>query len=153
MMTTLITRSVRRYFPRAAASEGGAQQWVRGCAFILYVLSTPVFAEPLPSGQSVTLHEVLLDTVGDEAWVRFRFLAPAIAPGAQQLAFDLAQGDMTHLCENLVQDYLATERLEADKIAVSLMDRIVPFGVSDPDATQFIEVYSIENGRCIWEVF
>lgn len=68
---------VRGFYQRAAAPEGGAQKWDRGCALAaLAVFAFPVEAQTLPSGQAVELREVLIDTVGTERWLRFRFLAP-----------------------------------------------------------------------------
>ncbi|MDH5531341.1 MAG: DUF6497 family protein, partial [Paracoccaceae bacterium] len=32
-------------------------------------------------------------------------------------------------------------------------DRVVPFGESDPEATQYFEAFSIADGTCIWEAF
>ena len=49
--------------------------------------------------------------------------------------------------------YIAEHGLEADKIVISLADREVAFGASDPAATQYFDQFSIENGDCIWEVF
>jgi hypothetical protein len=33
---------------------------------------------------------------------------------------------------------------------IALMDRPVPFGTPDPDATIYISAYRIEEGRCLW---
>ncbi len=153
MMLRVITGQVRRYIQRAAAPEGGAQRWVRGCAFALVSIPQCIAAEPLPSGQSVELYEVLIDEVGEEAWLRFRFLAPQIARSLGQLSYADVEPDMAVLCEDMALGYIEEHALQAEKIAISLSDRPVPFGAPDPEATQFIEVYSIENARCIWEAF
>ncbi len=153
MMWAQNIRSVRGSFSRAAAPEGGAQRWVRGCAQVLAVLATPLCAQDLPSGQTVTLNEVLIDDVAGEAWLRFRFLAPEIARDGGRITFEDAAPDMDKLCNVTALGYMAEAGLTAEKIAISLSDRAVPFGAPDPDATQFIEVYSVEDGRCIWEAF
>lgn len=139
---------------RTAAPEGGARYryrqrfWVRGCIFIA-LAAPPLAAQDVPSGQSLTLSEVLIDTVESETWLRFRFLAPQIARAGAQVSYDAAQGDFAHLCETVAVPYLAEFDLSADVVVISLMDRPVPFGQSDPQATQFIEVFQLENGLCV----
>lgn len=150
-------RTVRWHgFARTAAPEGGAhvrtRWWVRGCAFVT-VLATPVWAQDVPSGQSVTLNEVLVDTVNAESWLRFRFLAPQIARDGGDITYDLAEADFAHLCKTVARPYLATYDLTPDVIVIALMDRPVPFGQADADATQFIEAFRISDDTCIWEAF
>lgn len=139
-----------------AAPEGGARTalrtWVRGCALILS-LATSAAAQDVPSGQSVTLNEVLIDEVGAEAWLRFRFLAPQIAQGADAVTYAQAEPDFVALCDTVALPYLAEYDLTADVIVVSLMDREVPFGQADPEATQFFETFRLENGACVWQEF
>lgn len=151
--------TVRRFSVRAAAPEGGAGRqkwpWIRGC-FLLFTLgATPVAAQldDVPSGQSLTLNEVLIDSVGGEDWLRFRFLAPQIARGAGDVTYVDAEGDFVHLCEHVARPYLADQGLSADVIVISLMDRPVEFGTTDPDATQFFEAFRIEDNRCVMDVF
>jgi len=145
--------SVRGVFTRAAAPEGGAQRWVRGCALIFAVFSMPVWAQPVPSGIEVELHEVLVDEVEGQSWLRFRFLAPDISREKGQVSYEDAAGDMDMLCNEMAVPYIGEWQVEATRVAISISDRIVPFGTPDPDATQFIEVYRIEDGACIWEAF
>ncbi len=122
------------------------------------LIAIPCFAQAealnLPSGTQAVLHEVLLDEVGDENWVRFRFLAPMI-DRSQDIApdFTMLEGDFPHLCADLALPYLSDYALDADKIAISLSDRIVEFGTTDPDATQYFEIFRVEGGDCIWEGF
>ncbi len=110
----------------------------------------------VPSGQAVTLGEVLIDDrsgkVG-ETWVRFRFIAPQIGDQGGDVPYDTAAADMDHLCQNLVLPYLAQYALEPARVVISLSDRPVPFGTSAPDATQYFEAYRPENTLCIWEAF
>ncbi|RAP41331.1 hypothetical protein BYZ73_10300 [Rhodovulum viride] len=108
----------------------------------------------VPSGQSVT-H---LDTVTGEPGpagltVRFRFLAPEIGREGGALTPEEAQGDMDYLCEHFALSRLAGAGPEPAQIVITLMDRPVPFGQSDPEATQFFEAYRPEAGHCIWEGF
>jgi len=101
----------------------------------------------------VQLSEVLVDTVGDQSWVRFRFLAPDVARGAGTITYAEAGPDMEALCADVALPYLADWDIAADKVVISLSDRAVPFGQADPDATQFFEAYGVKDGACIWEEF
>ncbi|MEL7093095.1 MAG: DUF6497 family protein [Pseudomonadota bacterium] len=144
---------------RTAAPEGGARtplrEWVRGCLFTLTVIvaANAAAALDLPSGQSVTLSEVLIDRVEDEDWLRFRFVAPEIARSGGSLGYADAEGDFAVLCDDLARPYMAEQGLSAAVVVISLMDRPVPFGQPDPDATQFFEAYRIEDGACVWQAF
>lgn len=149
--------TVRRLVPaHKAAPEGGARHrirsWVRGCIFTL-VLAGPAWAQTVPSGQSVSLHEVLIDKVSSENWLRFRFLAPQIARNGGDITYVEAEGDFPHLCETVARPYMTEFDLSADVIVVALMDRPVPFGQADTAATQFIEAFRVRDGACIWEDF
>ncbi|WP_415403709.1 DUF6497 family protein [Tateyamaria sp. SN3-11] len=116
-------------------------------------MATPVWAQDVPSGQSLTLSEVLIDTVGSESWLRFRFLAPQIARDGGDITWADAEADFTHLCETTARPYLAQHNLAPDVIVITLMDRAVAFGQADPNATQFIEAFRIQDDACIWEAF
>lgn len=108
----------------------------------------------LPSGQTVTLIETISNAPGPMGAVaRFRFLAPEIAAEGGTVGFDTAAEDMLWLCQNYALARVAEFGPVPSQIIISLEDRPVPFGEADPDATQFFEAYSIENGACIWEVF
>ena len=103
----------------------------------------------VPSGQPVDLQEVLIDDLGAETWLRFRFIAPQITREA--LDAETAAQDMMHLCQNLALVYMTDFELEGDVIVVSLSDRPTEFGQADPDATQVFEAFRPEGGTCIWE--
>lgn len=153
----LANGTVRRLtFARTAAPEGGARRrlrhWVRGCAF-LTLLASPVTAQDVPSGQMLTLHEVLVDAVETESWLRFRFIAPQIARKGGDVSYAQAEADFAHLCETVARPYMREYDLTADVIVVALMDRPVPFGEADAAATQFIEAFRIADDACIWEAF
>ncbi|MBQ4827466.1 hypothetical protein J4729_23400 [Leisingera sp. HS039] len=147
-----------------AAPAGGAwETGGRGCGYLaviplaLTVLSASA-AEPVavPSGQPVTLAEVLLDEApgqAGETWARFRFLAPEIARETGSVSYEAAAPDMDHLCETLAVPYLAGRGLTAARVVISLSDRMVPFGAQDPAATQFFEAYRPEAAGCMWEAF
>lgn len=133
---------------------------VRGLTFFSAVLlgwvasAESARALDLPSGLSAELTEVLVDNVGKETWIRFRFVSPDIGASAPtSFTFAKIEGDFAVICEQLALPYLMEHQLEADKIVVSIADRPLKFGTSDPDATQFFEQFRAENGDCIWEAF
>lgn len=107
----------------------------------------------VPSGQTVRLLEVLVDEVAAEGWLRFRFLAPEIDRTSGGLSFEAIEADFEHLCREVALPYLAEFDLSPDLVAIMLLDREVPFGATDPDATQFIEVFRVSGGTCVWEGF
>lgn len=107
----------------------------------------------VPSGQPVELVEVLLDENPGALWVRFRFLAPRIAENGGDVSYEIAGPDMDHLCDAVAVPYLEAHDIDAVRVVISLADRAVEFGASDPDATQFFETYRVEDGACIWEEF
>ncbi|CUJ85873.1 hypothetical protein RUE5091_00398 [Ruegeria denitrificans] len=141
-----------------AIPERGAHLWVWGRAFVSAVLtlSSPAFAQsenllPVPSGQPVHLSDVLLDNNPGELWVRFRFIAPKIGSTVGRIGYDVASADMEHLCQTLAVAYVAKYELDPARIVISLSDRSIEFGRSEPDATQFFEAYRLEQSQCIWE--
>jgi hypothetical protein len=112
---------------------------------------SPVWAGeqvPVPSGQAVAFHEVI---AGETGPLRFRFIAPAIAREGGTVGFDQAAADMEYLCTNYALPLLKGQG--TDKVIVSLSDRDIAFGASDPAVTQFFEAYRIEDGACIVEMF
>ncbi|KIC51407.1 hypothetical protein RA29_02425 [Tateyamaria sp. ANG-S1] len=113
--------------------------------------ASPVFALDVPSGQPVTLSEVLVDEVGAELWMRFRFLAPDIARDAAAVTYADAEGDFQALCDDFALSYIASFGFSADVVVISLMDRPVAFGAADPEATQFFEAFRPSPDGCVWE--
>lgn len=107
----------------------------------------------VPSGIEVRLLEVLRDDSMGELWLRFRYVAPRIGLGAGHITFDVAAIDIDHLCDVQAVPYVAEHGLDPARIVVSMSDRELEFGASDPSATQFFGAYRLENGRCIWEEF
>ncbi|MDZ4137160.1 MAG: DUF6497 family protein [Paracoccaceae bacterium] len=109
---------------------------------------------PVPSGQLVTLVDVIPNDSGpDGLTLRFRFLAPAIARTGGTVGFDAAVADMQHLCETYALPRALDFAPQARQIVISLSDTPVTFGEATPEATQFFEAFSIENGLCIWEIY
>ena len=120
-------------------------------AAALILAATSALAVDVPSGQPVDLQEVLVDQMGDETWLRFRFIAPQIARNGGTIGYDAAGPDMKALCDTLAIPYMAQYALTGDVIVISLADRAVEFGAADADATQFFDAYRLKNGTCIWE--
>jgi len=121
---------------------------------VLDVFDTENFvavSQDLPSGRLVELFEVLIDQVGDEAWLRFRFLAPELGSEDGALSFEATQADFQYLCGTVVLPYMNEHALRADVVVLSLLDRPVPFGATDQDATQLIEAFRVDTGTCVWE--
>jgi hypothetical protein len=107
----------------------------------------------VPSGQVVTLREILIDEETGAPWLRFRFLAPAIAREGGTVAPVAAADDMDHLCREIAAPYVEAQGLAPERIVISLSDRDLAFGETNPDATQFFDVFRLEDGLCIWEEF
>ena len=105
----------------------------------------------VPTGQVLHLFEVLSDTVGSERWLRFRFLAPEIGKGAGRASFSDVEADFDHLCREFVLPYMEHFALDAEIAALSMMDRPLAFGEMDAEVTQYIEVFRVSSGQCIWE--
>ncbi|KIN71624.1 DUF6497 family protein [Sulfitobacter guttiformis] len=123
-------------------------------ALVALLLSAgPLAAQDVPSGQQLTLHEVLVDQQDQVHYLRFRYIAPQIAAGAGQVGFDTSGDDMLHLCETFVLPYMVEYELSADKVVITFMDRITEFGVPDRDAVQYFEAFKTENGICMWDEF
>ncbi|MEX0370901.1 MAG: DUF6497 family protein [Tateyamaria sp.] len=107
----------------------------------------------MPSGQSVDLNEVLIDRVGNESWLRFRFIAPDITRNGDGLTHADAEADFQVLCDDVALPYMSDFELQAEVVVISLMDRAVPFGTADPDATQFFEAFRVQDGTCVWDAY
>ena len=110
-------------------------------------------AIPVPSGQSVTLQDVIWNVPGVEGLtLRFRFVAPAIGE-AGGVDFDTAAADMQHLCDAYALPRVPDFEPRPEQVVISLSAAPVPFGEPAPDVVQFFESYRIEGGVCEWELF
>ena len=108
----------------------------------------------LPSGQAVTLIEVINTVAGtDGLAARFRFLAPAIARDTGSVDAETASADMDWLCQSFALPRISNIGPQPKQIIISLSDMNVPFGETDEEATQFFNSYSIKDGVCAWEMF
>jgi len=130
----------------------------RGCVLTAFLLliAVPAVAQndySVPSGQVVTLREILIDEATGATWLRFRFLAPAIARVGGAVTPVAAAQDMDHLCREIAAPYAEAQGLTPERVVISLSDRDLAFGETNPDATQFFDVFRLEDGLCIWEEF
>lgn len=132
---------VRDIGQRAAAPEGGAQKWVRGCA-LFSVMTLASVAHSLDA----SLHEVLC--CADQT-LRLRFVAPQIAG----LQFEDIEAILVDLCERHAVPMIDAQGLGVEQIAIMLLDRPFDFGTFDPAATQFIDIFSRAGDRCIWQLY
>ena len=127
-------------------------------ALALTVLPIAAAAEVVttPSGLGLVLqetrterHEGLGPTGGDETWVRFRFLAPAVA----EMGYAGIASEFLPLCEEFALPRLAAAGQAADVVIVSIEDRPVAFGEMDPEAVQFFESFPAMGAACEWDAF
>ena len=128
-------------------------RWNIFVAIAVFAASSAAAFE-LPSGLRPDLSEVLVDSVGPETWLRFRFVDAQLDKSSPDaLAFSDIEGDFALICAALALPYAEKYGLTADKVIVSLADRFVAYGTTNPSATQYFEQFRIENGDCIWEGF
>ena len=105
----------------------------------------------LPSGLEAGLMEGFVEVQTDGArWARFRYVMPALGATAD---FDLVQSDFIVLCESQALPMLSDAGEQVSQVIVSLMDKPLEFGQSDPGTVQYFETFAIRDGRCIWEEF
>jgi len=107
----------------------------------------------VPSGQSVTFFEVIWEEEGEVNTYRFRYITPEIARDGGSIGFDTAERDIKHLCETSALPALIEQNRPVDRIVISISDREVAFGKTNPEATQFFEIYTPDGTTCIWEGF
>ncbi|TFL16699.1 acetolactate synthase [Jannaschia formosa] len=107
----------------------------------------------MPSGQPLVLWQVLWERVeGQGTQAVLRFIAPGIAPGGG-VGIDAAQADMDRLCQTHGVPVAALGYARSDTVVLDLMDRPVPRGETDREATRYVSVYSILDGACVPENF
>ncbi|SDZ52792.1 hypothetical protein SAMN05444004_11938 [Jannaschia faecimaris] len=103
----------------------------------------------LPSGQAIVLWEVVwerVDSTGTQAILRF--IAPGIAREVGTVDVDAAFADLDWLCATHAVPIASLPASHGDTVVITLMDRPVPRGETDPEATQYFGIYTIENGEC-----
>ena len=118
---------------------------------LLILLASAAHADAIttPSGQQITLYDVVLEP----GIARFRYLAPAIGPAGQGLTHADVAGDFQWICETFAIPGLVAAEKTAEHVIIALSDREVEFGVATPEATQFIESYTVRGTTCRWDAF
>ena len=135
-------RGARRAVAAAAAAAGTAA--------LALVPAGPAGAQGVPSGQSLVLWEALWERVEGDAAPQavLRFLAPGIAPGGG-VAPEAALADLAWLCETHGLPMAALPYAPTGTVVITLMDRPVPRGTTDPEATQYFGLFALEDGACV----
>ncbi|MCL7464992.1 DUF6497 family protein [Phaeovulum sp. NW3] len=120
---------------------------------VLVALGLPVMARAadqivLPSGQAVAWVETVRDAAGPMGLtLRFRFLAPQIG-AAGNISAEEALEDMAYLCDSFVLPRLPDLGPQPAEVVISLSDRALDFGATDPEAVQYFEAFRIADGAC-----
>lgn len=144
-----------------AAPAGGALKRGRGCALYLagglalmplaVAAADPLVLVETTSGLQARFIETVQDRSSYGLTLHFRFVVPDIAN--QALEFDQVAADMADLCTRFALPRLAQTGPQPRQIVISLASDETPFGLANPDITQYFEAFSIQDNRCIWEVF
>ena len=104
----------------------------------------------VPSGLVLTLQEVLEDPQPDgRLWVRLRYVAPTLTKDGRAMI----DRDFEALCLSQAVPYIPTAADQADEAVISIASAPVDFGSNAPGVTQFFEVFSLQDGTCIWEAY
>lgn len=107
-------------------------------------------AEELPSGQALVLWEIVWERVqGAGTQAVLRFIAPGVARDGGAVDAEGAMLDMDWLCRTHGVPIVALPAAQSDVVVVTLMDRPVPRGATDPEATQYFATYRVEGGDCL----
>jgi hypothetical protein len=174
MMTEIRTRRDRR-------TEGGARDNTRGLGCGTALVTGPVSTGPVvfsklktwtvallaslvwavpasadlvvPSGQQVSVLDILVEDQGGQPTLVIRLLTPDIARGGAALNYDAVEADFDAICGAVGLPVRALAGSTASHIIVVMMDRMLPRGTPDPEATQYISEFRVEDGRCMLEFF
>lgn len=108
-------------------------------------------ATTLPSGlDAAPFDQIVEQQAGGETWLILRFLSPRIGLDAGKLGYEDVAGDLDLLCET--HGLGAAKQVgEIDQLVITLMDRPVARGDSDPEATMFMGAYVPTEGGCVWQ--
>jgi hypothetical protein len=102
----------------------------------------------VPSGREVQALDVITNAPGPAgATARFRFVVPGLN------AAEDTSADMQAICDDYSLPRIEGMVPAPQQIVIVFADRAVPFGEAAPEAVQFFEAFSVQDGACIWEVF
>ncbi|MGR3571705.1 DUF6497 family protein [Brevirhabdus sp.] len=113
----------------------------------------------VPSGQPVELLEAVVEEHEQEAWLILRYLAPQIVRdggGGNGFDHEASAPDLDYLCNSEgVREFDARARQGAQihQVVVTMLNRPLERGTSDPDVIQFNEAYRVEDGACMMEFY
>ena len=104
-----------------------------------------------PSGQVMTLDEQLVVTP-DNNNLYLGFASPLIGLDYNKSVDHLAK-EMDRLCEIVGFPKAAKfieqgERIE--ELVIRLMEQLIPHGEVNPDLIQYLNIYDIRQGTCLW---
>lgn len=137
---------------KGAGSIGVAALWGLVSALSAGAQTHPPDAPPLPSGQSVTpLDAHLEEQANGDVLLVLRYLAPRVARARGDLDYDDVAADLDALCDGPGLTMAAATAAMPDEIVIVLIDRAVPRGVADPEATQFVGAYAPAPEGCQWQ--
>ncbi len=103
-----------------------------------------------PSGQAVTIHEVLFEEdSGSGMWIVVR----VAAPNMEDLTGDQRHADLVWACETWGIPAGEILSRPPERIIVQMMAQTFPRGEPAQGITQNIEAYSLSDASCIWELF
>jgi hypothetical protein len=63
------------------------------------------------------------------------------------------QADFQWLCDMAARPALTANEWQVAQVVISMSNREVAFGATDPDVVQFFEGFRIEGDACILELF
>lgn len=166
---------------RDRKTEGGARENTRGLGCGMALVTGPVSAGPVvfsklktwcgavlgavalatpasadlvvPSGQPLSVLDILWEDQAGQPTLVIRTLTPEIARGGAALSYDAVEADFDAVCAALGLPVRALAGSDASHIIVVMMDRPVSRGTPDPEATQYISEFRVEDGRCMLEFF
>ncbi len=124
---------------------------IRAIAMVAAMTASAAYAQDaVPSGQPLVLWEVVWERIeGTGTQAVFRFIAPGVARDGGEVDAEAALADLDWLCGSHAVPIAGLPAARAQTVVVTLMDRPVPRGATDPDATQYFGLYVIEDGRCV----
>lgn len=107
----------------------------------------------LQGGAIAAPHDILWESDDVHDSLVVRLVVPEIARNGGSVDYDSAGPYMDRVCADIAVPTILNTESKIDRVLVVFMDQPVPRGQPMPEATQFINIYSLENGRCIWEDF
>ncbi len=126
-------------------------RFAKFCVCVFLLTSSALAQTHLPSGQRLVLWEIRWERVpGTED---IQIVLRALAPELNTVRFETAVADMVYVCENYAVPLAQKEYSFASQAVINLSDRPVARGQIDAQATQYFEVFRIENATCVSENF